>query len=92
VTPQRWAEPYVGPFTKGQGDWQNLDPFVVDADTGVVYCSGEIAQVLIVEPLGFKPNTGFRLGATTEARVIACLVANVRTELVVEPIPQGYRG
>ena len=92
---QLWATPLFG----GPPRWEDmLEPIVVDLDTGIVYCSPYAADLLVPSPLGFKPGTNHRASSVVEGRVTSCMMsssggdsASLVTDLVVEPIPQGYR-
>jgi hypothetical protein len=95
IRAQRWKSPLFG----GQPAWRDVtDPIIVDRDTGVVYVGWELADHLIVEPLGFKPNTGHQIASLTEARVTSCMVmseggdrAVFKTTLMLEMEPRNYR-
>jgi len=77
----------------------NVEPLVVDLDTGVIHCGDGLGATIDPTPLAFKPHTGLEVVSTTEGRVTSCVVSTdrmletfiVATFLVVEPTPQGYR-
>ena len=95
IRASRWQSPLFG----GQPSWNEVaDPVVVDRDTGIIYASSQLGRHLVLEPLGFKPNTGHQVASLTEGRVTSCLVTmsggdttELETILAIEIDPQGYR-
>ena len=96
VRASHWGAPLFG----GQASWVDLpDPVVVDLETGVIYAPWRFHQHVVPAPLGFAPNSGYRIAGSTEGRVASCVVsaeggerAVLATVLTVESDPQGYRG
>jgi hypothetical protein len=94
---QRWTAPLFG----GPAAWEEqTNPLVVDLESGVIYGESYLTRQITANPLAFRPNTGFQVGAMTEGRVTACIVGSdggsstsLLTQLYIEtPQPQGaYR-
>lgn len=76
------------------------DPIIVDRDSGIVYAERTTSELLIIEPLAFKPDAGCQIASLTEAKVTACMIASesganhpkLTTTLHFAIDPQGYRG
>ena len=95
VRASHWQSPVFG----GSPSWVDVpDPMLVDLETGVVYAPWRFHQHVVPSPLGFAPNSGYRITSTAEARVASCVVsaeggerAVLSTALAIEADPQGYR-